>query len=112
MEQSHGAARPTLPRSSDLAPVRAVRDPAEGRGPGGRFAAGNRLAAGRGWKSTLRQLVRQGAGEATPELALLTRQAEGIYHSTLRELPHDGPMVRALVVQLARETGRAGHFTS
>jgi hypothetical protein len=53
-EQSHGKARPTLPRASDLEPAEAAPKPREGRTPGGHFAAGNRIGIGARWKATLK----------------------------------------------------------
>lgn len=56
IEQSHGKARPTLPRLSDVNPG-TVPERAGERDDGGRFAVGNAAARGRGWKRAVRGLL-------------------------------------------------------
>jgi len=99
IEQSHGKARPTLPRSSDLTDPHTECEPSGKRDARGRFAAGNDTATGRGWKAILRKHV-TGAlkGEAEP----LAREAWQLYQSLLSELPCDSPGVRQLVAARAR----------
>lgn len=109
IEQSHGKARPTLPRSSDLEPVETVADPSEGRAPGGRFAPGNRLAEGQRWKASIRKLL--GKGASTEQAANLAREAFRLYLAVLRGLPSDGPTVRMLAALQARHAVLAAHFT-
>ena len=41
IERSHGKARPTLPRASDLTPAEAEAKPKGCRGPHGRYANGD-----------------------------------------------------------------------
>lgn len=100
IEQSHGKARPTLPRSSDLQPVKTVRDPSAGRGPGGRFSAGNRIAVSAGEKHAISKLLGRPVGDE--ETMMVARDARRLFNGFLRELPDDGQNVRDLVARRAR----------
>ena len=64
IERSHGKARPTLPRASDLPAVEAERNPREGRTEGGHFAPGNRLGEGARWKASVKKLLGRAADDA------------------------------------------------
>jgi hypothetical protein len=109
IEQSHGKARPTLPRSGELKVVETAREPSEGRAEGGRFASGNRIAAGQRWKASIRKLLGKGATNETA--ASLARESFRLYLALLRELPSDGPSVRVLAALQARHAALAAHFT-
>jgi len=99
IEQSRGKARPTLPRSSDLAAPEAVGEPSGVRDSHGRFAPKNGIGAGARWKHLLAEsLGRDLAGEA----GQLGREAYRLYRSFLSDLPVDCSSVRALVVARAR----------
>lgn len=110
IERSHGKARPTLPRSSDLTPVATVPEPSEGRGEQGRFAKGNRIAQGQRWKASIRKLL--GRDAAVGEADALAREAWRLYLALLRELPHDGPSVRMLAALQAREAALAARWAN
>jgi len=100
IEQSHGAARPTLPRSSDLTTVpEPVVSPSAGRGPDGRFAAANPWAAGAKWRS----LIAEGLGrDLEGQAGELGKRAYRLYRAFLADLPCDCASVRSLVAQRAR----------
>ncbi len=108
-ERSHGKSRPTLPRSSDLAPVETDRDPRQGRTAGGHFAAGNRVGVGARWKASIKRLLGRGAsGEQAEQVA---REAFRLYLAVLRDMPSDGASVRMLVALQARHAAIAAFFT-
>jgi hypothetical protein len=110
IEQSHGRARPTLPRSSDLRVVQSERNPTDGRAAGGRFAPGNRISEGARWKASVKRLLgRSGDTDATE---MVGRDAWKIYLATLRALPNDAAPVRSLVALHARHVAVAGYFTN
>lgn len=99
IERSHGRARPTLPRASDL-PVELPADERSAqRDASGRFTSGNGIGNGRHWKRVLaRQLGTDLAGEAGE----LGRDAWVLYRALLSELPIDCASVRQLVAARAR----------
>lgn len=106
-EHSHGKARPTLPRSRSLAEVPSAPQRHGERDAHGRFATGNKVATGKGWKSILaKQLGRDLQGEAEP----LAREALVLYRGLLAELPHDGAQVRQLVAARARSAVLSGRY--
>ncbi len=107
LERSHGAARPTLPRSSDLKAPDTVGEPSDSRRADGRFASGNQLATGRGWKHSIaRSLGRDMAGEAGE----LGEEAYRLYRAFLADLPCDCASVRSLVAQRARAAVLAARY--
>lgn len=112
IEQSHGKARPTLPRSSDLAPVETVRDPSEGRTEGGRFAAGNRTAVGAKWKNACKKLLGSYASENPEGAAQVARDSWRLFTAAIRELPSDGAQVRQLAALAARHAAMSAFFTA
>lgn len=110
IEQSHGKARPTLPRSSDLPDLSGtVREPSANRDDRGRAAAGNDLASGRGWKRATKRLMGPVDVE-DPELALVVQDARRLFSELIRELPSDGPSVRGLVALRARHQALAAFY--
>lgn len=111
IEQSHGKARPTLPRLADVRALPPAAEPNRDRGAGGRFAAGNGVGRGRHWRHVLRkQLGREVEGPLAAEVESLASEAYSLAKAFLAELPSDGPGVRALVVARARATVMAARF--
>lgn len=110
IEHSHGKARPTLPRASDLAVADTAGNPTEGRAPGGRFAPGNRLAEGQRWKASIRKMLGRGATNAEAES--LARETFRLYLAVLRRMPSDGPSVRMLVALQARHAALAARWAN
>lgn len=109
IEQSHGKARPTLPRASDLVPVtRTERERTGQRDARGRFAPGNSTATGRGWKAAMAKLL--GRSVDDPTASVVARDAWRLYLASLSELPDDGPTVRGLVAMKARHEALAGFW--
>lgn len=109
-EQSHGKARPTLPRSSDLSPVDAERNPRQGRTDAGHFAKGNRLGVGARWKASVKKLLGRVADDEIT--AAVGGDAWRVYLATLRAMPSDAAPVRSLVALHARHVAVAGYFTN
>ena len=110
IEQSHGKARPTLPRSSDLRNVETARNPAAGRGPGGRFAAGNRISVHAGEKHAVSKLL--GLASDNPDVMTVARDARRLFAGFLRDLPHDGQSVRDLVARRARHAAVEAYYVT
>ena len=103
IERSHGAARPTLPRSSDLQPVTvsdADRERVGERDERGRFRHGNESGRGRGWKRAIASML--GRDVSDPVAQRVASDAWRIFSATVRELPSDGASVRALAASRAR----------
>jgi hypothetical protein len=109
IESSHGKARPTLPRSSDLRVVEAAEKPTGERTAGGRFAPGNPIGQGARWKASIKKLL--GKGATSEQAEAVARQAFRLYCALLRELPSDGPSVRVLAALEARHAALAAYFT-
>lgn len=110
IEQSHGAARPTLPRSSDLTAVPEqvpATERTQGRDAKGRFLPGN--AAGRGRHAT-RAIARHLGTELEGEAGELGREAAILFRAFLGDLPCDCHSVRSLVVQRARAAVLTARF--
>lgn len=110
IEKSHGRARPTLPRASDLRPVESERKPTDGRGPDGRFAPGNRHSVGAGFKRTAKKLL--GPGSGSDEEAVVRRDAWRVFVATMNAMPSDAPPVRSLVGLHARHVALAALYTA
>lgn len=102
IERSHNKARPTLPRSSDLPEVPTDRERPVERQPDGRFASGNTLARGRGWKTSIRKQLGRVDG-ADSLAATVADDAWRIFCATVRDMPSDGPSVRGLLMQQAKQ---------
>jgi hypothetical protein len=110
IEISHGKARPTLPRSSDLSPVDTARDPSVGRTVGGRFGPGNKIANGARWKQAIKRLL--GRVADGQEAEAVGRDSWKIFLATLRAMPSDAAPVRSLVALHARHVAVASFFTN
>jgi len=111
IERSRGKARPTLPRASDLAvpPVAdADAERSRQRDGAGRFASGNAVGRGRGWKRAVAKLL--GRASEDPASAAVAADAWRLYSARLREMPNDGPTVRGLAALGAREEALAGFW--
>ena len=109
IEQSHGKARPSLTRASDLQPAETVEKPTEGRAPDGRFAAGNRMARAARFTCTIRKAL--GSKVATGEALVVARDARRVFGHVLASLPSDAPPVRALLSVYARHTALHAYYT-
>ena len=110
LPRSHGKARPELPRSRDLPEV-----PTEGERPvqrdaGGRFAAGNAVARGRGWRRACAKML--GRHVDDPVAHAVSEDAWRLFCAGLRDMPNDGPTVRALLAQKARHDALAGFWST
>jgi hypothetical protein len=109
IEQSHGAARATLPRSSDLTEAGAGRDRTEGRDPQGRFTSRNPWAPGTKWRA----LIAEGLGrELEGKAGELGRRAYRLFRAFLADLPCDCASVRSLVAQRARAVALADAYAA
>lgn len=110
IEQSHGKARPTLPRASDLAAVPAVPERSRNHDERGRAVPGNDLGRGRGWKQALRKMLGRGASDS--EAIAVAEDAWRLFCGALRELPHDGQNVRSLVMRKARHEAMSAYWSA
>jgi hypothetical protein len=99
-EQSHGKARPALPRASDLQTTESATKPTNGRTPDGRFMAGNRASLGARFTATTKKSL--GTKAATGEALIVARDARKLFGHTLASLPSDAPPVRALLAIYSR----------
>lgn len=107
IETSHGKARPTLPRASDLTAPDPAPDRTAGRDASGRFTSGNPWAPGAKW----RHLVAEGLGRHLEGAAgELGRTAYRLYRAFLADLPTDCASVRSLVAQRARAVALADAY--
>jgi hypothetical protein len=109
-ETSHGKARPSLPRSNELAAVQSERDPLEGRDATGRFAPGNPISQGQRWKASIKKLL--GRGATNEQAQSVAREAFRLYLAVMRELPSDGATARMLAALQARHAALAAHYTN
>lgn len=110
IEQSHGKARPTLPRATDLRPLPTVSEPTRNRDARGRFLPGNGVANGRGVRELIkRHLGRDAVG---PELEQLYREVRLLFVSLMKQLPSDAAQVQDLVARQARSSVLASRFAA
>jgi len=111
-ERSKGKARPTLPRSSGLSGVATVREPRGSRDAHGRFGAGNDHAKGRSWKRAIAKLLGRDLNDLGDVSTSVAEDAWRLFCSSLKEMPHDGANVRALVARKARHEALEGYWTA
>lgn len=110
IERSHGKARPTLVRSSDLQPAPgAEQKPPVARAPNGRFAAGNQAASGARFTHAIRKAL--GSKAAEGEALIVARDARRVFGHVLRSLPSDAAPVRALLAIYSRHQALHGYYT-
>jgi hypothetical protein len=109
IEQSHGKARPTLPRASDLQPGQSVAKPAESRTPDGRFASGNRASVAARFTHAIRKSL--GSKAAKGEALVVARDARRVFSHVLRSLPSDAAPVRALLAVYSRHASLNAYYT-
>jgi hypothetical protein len=109
IEQSHGKARPVLPRASDLEPPKADAKPTEGRDKHGHFAAGNRTGLGARFTATIRKAL--GSKAASGEALIVARDARRVFGHVLASLPSDAPPVRALLSVYSRHQALNAYYT-
>jgi hypothetical protein len=110
IERSHGKARPTLVRSSDLAQVKAAKTPTEGRTAHGHFAAGNPIGLGSRWKASIKKSLGPKATEG--EARAVYGDALRIYLATLRAMPSDAAPVRSLAALHGRHMAVNAYYTT
>lgn len=110
LEQSHGKARTTLTRATDLRVPETVEKPSDERGAHGHFAAGNRTALGARFKATLRKSL--GTKASAGEVAIVYRDAMRVFAHTMRAMASSDAPVRTLVVLHARHVALNGYFTA
>lgn len=110
IEQSHGKARPTLPRASDLSTIQTDGKPVTGRGPDGRFAPGNGSAIGARFVHTIRKCL--GTKASDGEAKVVARDARRVFAHLMRSLPSDAPPVRVLAAVHARHAALNAYFTA
>lgn len=107
-EKSHDKARPTLPRASDLRPAESDAKPTDQRGPGGRFAPGNRASVGAGLTAMLKKLLGPKSNE--PIAKAVRRDAWRVFAGTMKSMPSDAAPVRAMVSLYAGHLALASFY--
>ena len=111
IERSHGKARPSLTRASDLlTPVEAADNPTADRAGHGHFAAGNRLGLGARFTATIKKSL--GSDAATGAALVVARDARRVFGHVLRSLPSDAPPVRALLAVYARHQALHAYYAN
>lgn len=108
-ERSHGKARTTLPRSSDLKAVDSVPAPTEGRTAGGRFAPGNGISRDNAARHHVRRLLGPAANDKT--ISEIQSASQSLYSSLMRSMPCQAVQVRSLVALQARHTALCAYWT-
>lgn len=112
-ETSHGKARTILARSSDLPKIKSERKPSDGRDTDGRFASGNRLSVGAGFKRTAKKLLGLGPAKGvSAEEHIVRRDAWRVFVATMATMPTDSAPVRSLVSLHARHVALAAVYTA
>jgi hypothetical protein len=109
IEQSHGKARPSLVRASDLEPAKTDAKPTEGRDRHGHFAAGNRTGVAARFTHTIRKAL--GSSESKGAALVVSRDARRVFGHVLASLPSDAPPVRALLAVYARHQALHAFYT-
>ena len=109
VERSHGKARPTLPRASDLTPAEAAGKPTAERTSHGHFAAGNAVGLGSRFTATVKKSL--GRADATGAALIVARDARRVFAHVLASLPSDAPPVRALLAVYARHQALHAYFS-
>jgi hypothetical protein len=108
--RSHGKARPSLPRSAELRPIETAPDPSAGRGTHGQFARGNQISIRAGEKRAAKKLLGKGASEG--DAAIVARDAQRAFRGAMRELPHDGQIVRSLAALYGRHLAASALYAT
>jgi hypothetical protein len=111
IERSHGKARPTLPRATDLPVPPPSADRRVGRDQKGRFAPGHRQSArSRGWRRAVAQLST--GLVPTAEQAKLAGDSGTLYRATLAVLPCESPLTNPIAAEHARSAVLSTHFAA
>lgn len=121
-EQSHGGHYLMRPRPRDVAPGQSEHDPSAGRGPGGRFAPGNRISSGAGathavqgsLKAIASNQVSRAVGSqlAPAESRQLVGWAMSIYRKLRRDLGANSPLVQGPLLRFAVNSVLCNHLTA
>ncbi len=108
LEKSHGKARPTLPRSSDLADVPTGGDRKSNHAANGRFMPGNAAATDRSAKQAIGKVL--GLRPTADAVSVVAKDAARVFGVVLRDMPSDAPTVRNLAAMLARHSALGAYF--
>jgi hypothetical protein len=120
IEPSHGKARLTAPRPSDLGTVPTGEDRERDHDSRGLFVPGNQAAVGRGARGALRapyEAARKRVGEAlasgttSSDADQVLTDALAVFHAVRRELGSGSAIVQGPAIAYAVETILAGYFT-
>lgn len=95
IEKSHGRARPTLPRASDLPKLEAAPERHGKRDAHGRFAPGNDAGRGRGVKHAIARMLGRLVQDADGVAMAVASDAVRLFNAKVKDLPSDGPVVRS-----------------
>jgi len=112
LEKSHGKARPTLPRASDLPEI----DPTEleeklsiPRGVHGHVLPGAKLAVGARFAHTVKKSM---GGQTTKVNRIITRDAKQTFANILPVMASDVAPVRSLLAVASRHCALNAYFTA
>ncbi len=109
-ERSHGKARPSLVRASDLRPAEPDANRTGERDARGQFAAGNRTGALARFQATVKKSL--GSGGTDSETGIIARDARRVFANVMRALASDAAPVRVLVAIHARHVALHGYYTA
>ena len=109
IEKSHGRARPTLPRASDLPLTELEEKLSIPRGDHGHVLPGAKLAVGAGFSHTVKKAL--GTRNSTGIRRVITRDAKRLFSNILPTLASDAAPVRALLAVYARHAALNAYFT-
>jgi hypothetical protein len=119
IEESHGKPRLTQPRLSDLETVTTVGEPSGERGPGGRFAPGNKVASGARAKRAIAAPLRDARkrvlaatdGQPATVADAVLRDALTIYRRARLELDASSIFVLSSLAAFATQSALTQYFT-
>jgi hypothetical protein len=110
VERSHGKARPTLVRASDLAAVETDNTRPSNHGPGGHFTPGNTAAKDGRFRATVKKALGNRADKG--EVGVVASDARRVHGHILRAMPSDAAPVRVLAAIHARHVALNAYFTA
>ena len=109
-ELSHGKARATRARSSDLLVAGPVDVRRRNHDDLGHWAPANEGGRGKGWRTLIRKSL--GPGATTEDVVRLARESWTLYLALSRELPFTGAQVSSLTAARARWTVLSSYYTA
>lgn len=110
-EASHGKARTTMPRASDVGELPEPPSPTVGRTAHGHFAAGNKQSGeALGWARAQRKVLAVHVGDAAAKIC--ARDAWSMYCALLREMPVKSAAVKSTLGLHSRHMALAAYYST